>query len=140
MITGGLAGGKPRFGGTLRGDQRVFTDGTRTVQEVADQTRLAEFDVGKALFGLIQAGFAHRVGRKAEETSKFGDIERERLVNQYLEDLIRSGSIVDDLGPAGRDVEFGYGLINARKAVRTGTSGKYGLSICVASPVSTHRS
>src|SRR5690606_13444488 len=45
-----------------------LVDGTRTVQEVADETRLAEFDVGKALFGLIQAGFAHRVGRKAEAT------------------------------------------------------------------------
>jgi tetratricopeptide (TPR) repeat protein len=57
--------------------QQILTllDGTRTVQELADQTRLAEFDVGKALFGLIQAGFAHRVGRKAEETVRGREAE-----------------------------------------------------------------
>ncbi|HEX7049016.1 MAG TPA: DUF4388 domain-containing protein [Longimicrobiales bacterium] len=40
-------------------------DGSRTVQELIDETGLGEFDVGKALYGLIQAGFAHRVGRRA---------------------------------------------------------------------------
>lgn len=39
-------------------------DGTRTVQEVADQSGLTEFDVGQAIYGLIQAGFAHRVGQR----------------------------------------------------------------------------
>ena len=39
-------------------------DGTRTVQDVADQSGLAEFDVGQAIYGLIQAGFAHRVGQR----------------------------------------------------------------------------
>jgi tetratricopeptide (TPR) repeat protein len=56
-------------------------DGTRTVQELADQTRLAEFDVGKALFGLIQAGFAHRVGRKAEETVRGREAELQERRN-----------------------------------------------------------
>ncbi|HEX6134525.1 MAG TPA: DUF4388 domain-containing protein [Longimicrobiales bacterium] len=58
-----------------------LVDGTRTVQEVADQTRLAEFDVGKALFGLIQAGFAHRVGRKAEETVRGREAELQERRN-----------------------------------------------------------
>lgn len=31
--------------------------------------------------------------------------------------LLEDGSITDDLGPAGRDEQFGFGLINARKAV-----------------------
>jgi serine protease len=39
------------------------------------------------------------------------------MTPQAIEGLIRSGTIVDDLGPPGRDPEFGYGLINARKAV-----------------------
>jgi tetratricopeptide (TPR) repeat protein len=58
-----------------------LVDGTRTVQELADQTRLAEFDVGKALFGLIQAGFAHRVGRKAEETVRGREAELQERRN-----------------------------------------------------------
>ncbi len=33
-----------------------------------------------------------------------------------IERLIRDGTIVDDLGVPGKDVDFGYGLINAQKA------------------------
>src|SRR5690606_36731943 len=40
-------------------------DGTRTLRQIADQTGLVEFDVGKAVFGLLQAGFAHRMGTRA---------------------------------------------------------------------------
>jgi len=41
-------------------------DGAHTVQEVVDLLGFGEFEVGKALFGLIQAGFAHRTGRRSE--------------------------------------------------------------------------
>ena len=34
----------------------------RDVQQVVDESGLVEFEVGKALYGLITAGFAHRVG------------------------------------------------------------------------------
>jgi tetratricopeptide (TPR) repeat protein len=56
-------------------------DGTRTVQEVVDGTGMTEFDVGKALFGLIQAGFAHRVGRKSEATAPRRDAELQERRN-----------------------------------------------------------
>lgn len=39
-------------------------DGERTVEEVAEASGLGEFATGKALFGLLQAGFAYRVGRR----------------------------------------------------------------------------
>jgi serine protease len=39
------------------------------------------------------------------------------LTPQAIEELVRSGAIVDDLGDTGRDPAFGYGLVNARKAV-----------------------
>nr|MBA3477259.1 S8 family serine peptidase [Lautropia sp.] len=39
------------------------------------------------------------------------------LTAQQIDGLVRSGAIVDDLGSAGKDGSFGYGLINARKAV-----------------------
>lgn len=41
-----------------------FLDGQRTVEEVAGDSALGDFATGKALYGLIQAGFAHRVGRR----------------------------------------------------------------------------
>ena len=44
-------------------------DGTATVEEVADRSGLGEFDAGKALYGLIQAGFAERVGQRAQGAS-----------------------------------------------------------------------
>src|ERR671911_2289680 len=37
-------------------------DGTRDVRQLIDESGLVEFEVGKAVFGLITAGFAHRVG------------------------------------------------------------------------------
>ncbi|HEX6939400.1 MAG TPA: DUF4388 domain-containing protein [Longimicrobiales bacterium] len=40
-------------------------DGKHTVQEIADRSGLSEFDAGKAVYGLVQAGFAYRVGRRA---------------------------------------------------------------------------
>jgi len=71
-----------------------LVDGTRTVQEVADETRLAEFDVGKALFGLIQAGFAHRVGRKAEETVRGREAELQERRNLGIA-FYRTGMLED---------------------------------------------
>src|SRR5688572_4324404 len=49
--------------------QRILTllDGAHTVADIADETGMTEFDVGKALFGLLQAGFARRVGKRAAE-------------------------------------------------------------------------
>jgi tetratricopeptide (TPR) repeat protein len=43
-------------------------DGRRDVAAVIDESGLGEFDVGKTIYGMITAGFAHRVGRtKAAE-------------------------------------------------------------------------
>jgi len=38
-------------------------DGQRDVQGIIDESGLVEFEVGKALYGLLTAGFVHRVGR-----------------------------------------------------------------------------
>jgi tetratricopeptide (TPR) repeat protein len=47
------------------GQQRVLSllDGERDVHHVVEESGLSEFDVGKALYGLISAGFVHRAGR-----------------------------------------------------------------------------
>jgi tetratricopeptide (TPR) repeat protein len=60
-----LAGSDAR----LADEQRVVAtllDGQRSVLDIMDRTGLNEFDAGKAIFGLLQAGFARRVGRHAE--------------------------------------------------------------------------
>lgn len=43
----------------------AFMDGQRTVREIVDEAGLVEFDVGKAIFGLMQAGLAQPLGRRA---------------------------------------------------------------------------
>ncbi len=53
-------------------------DGKRSVQDLVDESGLVEFDTGKALYGLIQAGFAVQVGKRVEEGAG-GDSVREYL-------------------------------------------------------------
>jgi tetratricopeptide (TPR) repeat protein len=52
---------------TLTEEQRrllPLLDGRHTVLEMIDESGLVEFDVGKSLFGLIQAGLVHPVGKR----------------------------------------------------------------------------
>ena len=44
-------------------------DGRRDVVQLIDDSGMLEFDVGKALYGLVSAGFAHRLGRTRVETA-----------------------------------------------------------------------
>ncbi|HHB92322.1 MAG TPA: serine protease [Thioploca sp.] len=44
------------------------------------------------------------------------------LTPQNIDDLLANGKMTDDLGVDGRDDKFGYGLINARKAVAAASS------------------
>ena len=41
------------------------------------------------------------------------------LTPAQFDQVLRDGRITDDLGEEGRDDDFGYGLINANKAVIT---------------------
>src|SRR5581483_6291314 len=42
-----------------------LVDGARDVQAIIDASGLVEFEVGKALYGLVSAGFIHRIGKTA---------------------------------------------------------------------------
>ncbi len=56
-----------------------YMDGVRTVEELAEASGLGEFATGKALYGLLQAGFAHRVGRReADAAQEPADIHEAR--------------------------------------------------------------
>ncbi|HUF51224.1 MAG TPA: DUF4388 domain-containing protein [Longimicrobiales bacterium] len=104
--------------------QRIvpLLDGTRTVQEIVDHTGLTEFEAGKALFGLIQAGFAHRVGRKAEETVRGRDAELQERRNLgvafyrtgMLEDATREFERVLELDTADFAARYHLALISMR--------------------------
>jgi tetratricopeptide (TPR) repeat protein len=55
----------------LNPEQRVvldLVDGTRDVQAIIDASGMVEFEVGKALFGLLTAGFIHRIGKTKTTT------------------------------------------------------------------------
>ncbi|HYJ79479.1 MAG TPA: DUF4388 domain-containing protein, partial [Longimicrobiaceae bacterium] len=100
-----------------------LVDGRRTVQEVIDDSGMVEFDVGKALFGLIQAGFAHPVGRRAAEVREVPrariDEHRNLGVAFYktgmYEESTREFRRVAELQPQNPDARFHLGLIGLRK-------------------------
>ena len=66
----------------LTSDQQTLVellDGERTVEELAEASGLGEFATGKALYGLVQAGFAFRAGRGREAApQEAGDVAEAR--------------------------------------------------------------
>jgi tetratricopeptide (TPR) repeat protein len=99
-------------------------DGTRDVRQLIDESGLVEFEVGKALFGLITAGFAHRVGTSAATAPKVNesrvDEHRNLGIAFYkagmLEEALREFRRVIDLRPADSSAPLFLGLIAIRQA------------------------
>lgn len=117
---------KPVDGLELSEEQRKIlplVDGKRSVQEIIDESGMVEFDVGKALFGLIQAGFAHPVGRRAQEVKEVPkariDEHRNLGIAFYktgmYEESTREFRRVAELQPQNADARFHLGLIGLRK-------------------------
>jgi len=99
-------------------------DGKRTVQELIDESGLVEFDVGKALFGLIQAGFAHPVGRRrpveVQQVSTARVDEHRNLGVAFYktgmyEEATREFRRVVELQPGNVDARFFLALIGLRR-------------------------
>ena len=99
-------------------------DGSRDVQQLVDETGLVEFEVGKALFGLITAGFARRVGTSAATAPRVNDgrIEEHRNLGvafykaAMLDEAMREFRRVADLRPTDASAPFFLGLIALRQA------------------------
>ncbi len=99
-------------------------DGTRDVQQIIDESGLVEFEVGKALFGLITAGFAHRVGTSAAAAPKANDSRVEEHRNLgiafykagMLDEALREFRRVTDLRPSDSSAPLFLGLIAIRQA------------------------
>jgi tetratricopeptide (TPR) repeat protein len=101
-----------------------LVDGTRDVRQLVDESGMAEFDVGKALFGLITAGFAHRVGTSTATAPKVNDSRVDEHRNLgiafykagMLEEALREFRRVMDLRPADSSAPLLLGLIAIRQA------------------------
>ena len=113
---------------SLTDEQQVIVpllDGTRDVTVIVEESTLVEFEVGKALYGLITAGFVHRVGRsdageKTETTDVKVDEHRNLGVAFYrtgmLEESLREFRRVVELRPSDGSTYFYIGLIHFRQA------------------------
>jgi tetratricopeptide (TPR) repeat protein len=101
-----------------------LVDGTRDVHQLIEESGMAEFDVGKALFGLITAGFAHRVGTSTAIKPKVNDSRVEEHRNLgiafykagMLEEALREFRRVTDLRPSDASAPLFLGLIAIRQA------------------------
>jgi tetratricopeptide (TPR) repeat protein len=98
-------------------------DGKRDVQALMDESGLVEFEVGKGLYGLIAAGFAHRVGTSATAAPRVNDARVEEHRNlgiafykaAMLDESLREFRRVADLRPADASAPFYLGLIAVRQ-------------------------
>ncbi len=77
-----------------------FIDGVRTVDEIMNEAGLVEFETGKALYGLIQAGFVSRSGERSTQEETGGDEALQQHLNVGIA-FYRSGMLED----AGREFE-----------------------------------
>ncbi len=101
-----------------------LVDGQRDVTALIDASGMVEFDVGKALFALLTAGFLHRVGRtKAtpDPQQSAARLEEHRNLGVafyktgMLDEALREFRRVLDLQPRDGGAAFYVGLVLARQ-------------------------
>jgi hypothetical protein len=94
-------------------------DGRHTVTEIVEESGLVEFDVGKAVFGLLQAGFARQVGPGGRPRTA-GAGRAHRRAPQPRHRLLQDGDVrggrprvprVVELQPTNLESRFYLGLI-----------------------------
>lgn len=109
----------------LSGEQRrilPLLDGQRTVAELVQESGLVEFEVAKALFGLVQAGFAHGVGQRVavERNGEKGRVQQHLSLGMAFyragmaEDAEREFSLVLEWEPSQRGARVGLALMRIR--------------------------
>ncbi len=100
-------------------------DGSRDVAALIDETAMGEFEMGKALYGLLSAGFIHRTGRStaaktAGPTGAQIDEARNLGVAFYktgmLEESAREFRRVVGLRPTDGGAYFYLGLVALKQA------------------------
>src|SRR2546428_1783780 len=107
--------------------QRVvpLLDSGRDVNQVIEDSGLGEFEIGKALYGLITAGFVHRAGRKASPADQQitdARVEEHRNLGVafyktgMLDEATREFRRVAELRPGEPNAHFYIGLVALKQA------------------------
>src|SRR5260221_3673268 len=100
-------------------------EGSRDVNQVIEDSGLGEFEVGKALYGLVTAGFLHRAGRTASaEDVKMTDARVEEHRNLgiafyktgMLDEASREFRRVAELRATDANAHFFIGLVALKQA------------------------
>ena len=114
-------------GVTLTAEQQrllPLLDGQRDVTALIDDSGLLEFDVGKALYGLITAGFAHRLGKTQADVVPVGTdarVEEHRNLGlafyktAMYDEAGREFHRVVELRPGDAQAHFFIGLVALRQ-------------------------
>lgn len=110
----------------LTDEQRAvlaLVDGVRDVQAIVDASGLVEFEVGKALYGLLTAGFIHRIGKTAAPVPAAAEARVEEHRNLgvafyktgMLDEALREFRRVLELRSTDGLARFFVGLVLARQ-------------------------
>ncbi len=99
-------------------------DGNRDFTRLVEDSGLVEFDVGKALYGLITAGFVHRTGRSQPQATEVRDARVDEHRNLgfafyktgMLDEATREFRRVVELRPSDGSAYFHLGLIAVKQA------------------------
>jgi tetratricopeptide (TPR) repeat protein len=116
-------------GVTLTAEQQrilPLLDGVRDVARAVEDSGLLEFEVGKALYGLITAGFAHRLGRTSAPAAASAAVPDSRVEEHrnlglafyktgMFDEAGREFRRVVDLRPNDEQAHFTLGLVALRQ-------------------------
>ena len=101
----------------------VLVDGRRDVATLIEESGMVEFEVGKALYGLITAGFTQRVGKSRPTTDAVSEARVEEHRNLgiafyktgMLDEAVREFRRVIDLREGDVPARFYTGLVHLRQ-------------------------
>ena len=130
-------------GGELTREQHVVVgllDGRRDVATVIEDSGLVEFEVGKAIYGLVTAGFAQRVGKSkvSEPTASDARVDEHRNLGiafyktGMLDEAMREFRRVTELREHDAEARFFIGLALMRQNKWTDAVAAF--RECVAHP------
>lgn len=114
-------------GGLTDTQQRLLSllDGNRDIDQLIEDSGLGEFEVGKALYGLVTAGFLHRAGKTAateDATMTDARVEEHRNLGVaffktgMLDEATREFRRVAELRPGDANALFFIGLVALKQA------------------------
>ncbi len=118
-------------------------DGRRDVRTLVEEAGMSEFDVAKALYGLLTAGLIRRVGTAsppADTRKQESQIEEHRNLGVafyrtgMLEEAVREFRRVADLRPGEGAAPFHLGLIAMRQGAWADAEAAFRMSLDRAGP------